>query len=70
MNDPAGSSGNKDRYERDWTQGNMALNLAAITWPVLISQVLRMIGPFIPLYNYHAEQKALNALMHRSLSET
>ena len=35
------------RAERDWTQGSITRNLLSLTWPVLISQGLNMIGPFI-----------------------
>jgi putative MATE family efflux protein len=34
---------------RDWTQGSVVRNLLSLTWPILISQSLNMIGPFIDM---------------------
>ena len=35
--------------DKDWTQGNIILNLMMLSWPVVISQSLNMVGPTIDL---------------------
>jgi putative MATE family efflux protein len=38
-----------DRFERDWTKGSIIHNLLSLTWPIFISYILNMIGPFVDL---------------------
>jgi len=40
---------NGRKVTRDWTQGNIGRNLVALAWPVMVSQSLNMIGPFIDM---------------------
>jgi Na+-driven multidrug efflux pump len=35
--------------ERDWTEGSIIRNLLALSWPLMISQGLNMIGPTIDM---------------------
>jgi putative MATE family efflux protein len=39
----------KSSVEKDWTEGNIIINLMMLSWPVVISQSLNMIGPTIDL---------------------
>jgi len=39
----------KSRIEKNWTEGNIITNLMMLSWPVIISQSLNMIGPTIDL---------------------
>lgn len=39
----------KTHLEKDWTEGNIIANLMKLSWPVIISQSLNMIGPTIDL---------------------
>jgi len=34
---------------RDWTQGSITRNLVSLSWPVMVSSSLNMIGPFIDM---------------------
>lgn len=36
-------------HDRDWTSGSIARNLVLLSWPVIISQSLNMLGPTIDL---------------------
>jgi len=40
---------NKAYLTRDWTQGNITGNLLSLAWPVMVSQTINTIGPFIDL---------------------
>ncbi len=39
----------RSRFDRDWTKGSIIGNLLSLSWPVIISDGLRMIGPTIDL---------------------
>lgn len=39
----------KDNIVRDWTQGSIVGNLVSLTWPMVVSQSLLMMGPFIDM---------------------
>ena len=36
-------------HQRDWTQGNIFKNLLSLSWPMMISQSLNMMGPTIDM---------------------
>jgi putative MATE family efflux protein len=42
-------SGKDSRATRDWTQGDVSKNLLSLSWPMMVSGTLNMIGPFIDL---------------------
>ncbi|OGO37357.1 MAG: hypothetical protein A2147_11690 [Chloroflexi bacterium RBG_16_57_8] len=37
------------RYDRDWTQGNITRNFLALSWPMVVSGTLNMMGPTIDM---------------------
>ena len=37
------------RYKRDWTKGSTTRNLLSLSWPMLISSTIRMMGPTIDM---------------------
>ena len=39
----------KSSLDKDWTEGNIIVNLMMISWPVIVSQSLNMMGPTIDL---------------------
>ncbi|MFC2007042.1 MATE family efflux transporter [Chloroflexota bacterium] len=39
----------KSAFDRDWTQGSIFRNLLMLSWPMMISQTLNMIGPTIDM---------------------
>ena len=46
---PVNKESMKSHLEKDWTEGNIISNLMMLSWPVIISQSLNMIGPTIDL---------------------
>ena len=46
---PPGRSGPRPEGMRDWTQGNVFRNLLLLSWPMVISNVLMMLGPTIDM---------------------
>ncbi len=36
-------------FERDWTKGSIIRNLLALSWPIMVSQSLNMVGPTIDM---------------------
>jgi putative MATE family efflux protein len=49
LNQPTGPSKKGSNLTRDWTQGSILNNLLGLTWPIVVSQSLLMIGPFIDM---------------------
>ena len=45
----AGLGGGQPRLDRDWTQGSIVGNLLRLSWPMVISSVLMMLGPTIDM---------------------
>ncbi|MBN2240452.1 MAG: MATE family efflux transporter [Dehalococcoidales bacterium] len=39
----------RDRYERDWTQGNIFRNLISLSWPIIVSSSFNILGPVIDM---------------------
>lgn len=46
---PPGRSGPGPEGMRDWTQGNVFRNLLLLSWPMVVSNVLMMLGPTIDM---------------------
>lgn len=46
---PAGGGGAPPGGMRDWTQGNVFRNLLLLSWPMVVSNVLMMLGPTIDM---------------------
>ena len=36
-------------FDRDWTKGSIIGNLWSLSWPILITQSLNMVGPFVDM---------------------
>ncbi len=46
---PSGRPGGRPSGMRDWTQGNVFRNLLLLSWPMVISNILMMLGPTIDM---------------------
>jgi len=49
MEEAGGSSRRGAAFDRDWTKGSIIGNLWSLSWPMLISQSLNMLGPTIDM---------------------
>jgi len=49
MEEETGGSQRRDALERDWTKGSVVRNLWLLSWPMIISQSLNMIGPTLDM---------------------
>lgn len=49
MEEDRGVSRRGARLERDWTKGSIIRNLLSLTWPIFISYIFNMIGPFVDM---------------------
>jgi len=47
--DTGGSARRGTRHERDWTQGSISGNLWSLSWPMMVSTSLNMMGPTIDM---------------------
>ena len=43
------SRGRKNAFGRDWTEGNVFRNLVALSWPIVVSNSLNLLGPVIDM---------------------
>jgi Na+-driven multidrug efflux pump len=39
----------ENRYERDWTKGNVFRNLLSLSWPIMVSSSFNILGPVIDM---------------------
>ncbi len=44
-----GSAGKRAAFDRDWTQGSIFRNLLSLSWPMIVSTGLNMLGPTIDM---------------------
>jgi len=49
IDDSAGRSGRGRAMGRDWTKGSIVRNLLALSWPIIISNGLRTVGPTVDM---------------------
>ena len=49
MREVEGSTGGRAAFGRDWTQGSVIGNLLRLSWPMMISSSLNMLGPTIDM---------------------
>ena len=47
--DTAGTGGRRPGPDRDWTEGSIAGNLLRLSWPMVVSSSLNMVGPTIDM---------------------
>ncbi|MFC2039126.1 MATE family efflux transporter [Chloroflexota bacterium] len=47
--DRTGGPGGRSAIGRDWTQGNIFRNLILLSWPIIVSNSLNMLGPTIDM---------------------
>ncbi|MFC1949576.1 MATE family efflux transporter [Chloroflexota bacterium] len=49
MEGPETSPGRRAAYNRDWTKGNIFRNLLSLSWPMVVTNSLMMLGPTIDM---------------------
>ena len=42
-------TGDKVVYDKDWTQGSIVKNLLSLSWPMIVTNTLMMLGPTIDM---------------------
>ena len=49
MEEVGGPRGGGDAFDRDWTKGSIVGNLLSLSWPMIVSNALNMMGPTIDM---------------------
>jgi len=44
-----GLQGGDSAFERDWTKGNVFINLVTLSWPIVVGNSLNLLGPVIDM---------------------